>query len=149
MKENFVRYTCTHCHKVEDHNTDSYAGNILRKVWPTIFDGKETLHFCSLLCLHGHAAKNYNKPKAYMNSTKDRLYRIIADNLGLSRSEIKYESTFTDLGADSLDLVEITMAVEEEFDIELADEDVEKVRTVKECLDLIGREKMSRPWSSS
>lgn len=61
----------------------------------------------------------------------DRVKKIIADQLGLDANEIKMESSFVDdLGADSLDIVELIMALEEEFDIEFPDEDAEKVKTV-------------------
>lgn len=56
---------------------------------------------------------------------------IIADQLGVSEDEIKMESSFIeDLGADSLDIVELVMAMEEEFGIEIPDEDAEKLKTV-------------------
>ena len=56
---------------------------------------------------------------------------IIADQLGVGEDEIKPESSFIeDLGADSLDIVELVMAMEEEFDLEIPDEDAEKLRTV-------------------
>jgi len=59
--------------------------------------------------------------------------RIIADNLGISESEVTDNKTFVeDLGADSLSIVEIVMGVEEEFDIEIPDEDAETLHTVGE-----------------
>ena len=58
---------------------------------------------------------------------------IIADQLGVGEDEIKLESSFIeDLGADSLDIVELVMAMEEEFEIEIPDEDAEKLRTVQD-----------------
>jgi len=57
--------------------------------------------------------------------------RIIVDQLGVSLEEIRPESSFIDdLGADSLDIVELVMAMEEEFDIEIPDEDAERIRTI-------------------
>ena len=57
--------------------------------------------------------------------------RIIADNLGISESEVTDNKTFVeDLGADSLSIVEIVMGVEEEFDLEIPDEDAETLTTV-------------------
>ena len=56
---------------------------------------------------------------------------IIADQLGVGEDEIKPESSFIeDLGADSLDIVELVMAMEEEFDIEIPDEDAERIQTI-------------------
>jgi acyl carrier protein len=61
----------------------------------------------------------------------DKIKSIIADQLGLDAGEITIESSFVDdLGADSLDIVELIMALEEEFEIEFPDEDAEKVSTV-------------------
>jgi acyl carrier protein len=60
--------------------------------------------------------------------------RIIADQLGLDESDITPEKNLVDLGADSLDEVEIVMAYEEEYDIEIPDEDVERIRTVADIM---------------
>ena len=62
----------------------------------------------------------------------------IADQLGVAADEVKPESSFIeDLGADSLDIVELVMALEEEFNIEISDEDAEKIRTVKDVVGYI------------
>ena len=61
----------------------------------------------------------------------DRIKKIIIDQLGIEEGKISIESSFIDdLGADSLDIVELIMAFEEEFDIEIPDEDAEKIKTV-------------------
>lgn len=61
----------------------------------------------------------------------DRVKKIIIDQLGIDASKITEESSFVDdLGADSLDIVELIMAFEEEFDVEIPDEDAEKIKTV-------------------
>jgi acyl carrier protein len=61
----------------------------------------------------------------------DRVKKIIIDQLGIDASKITEESSFVDdLGADSLDIVELIMALEEEFDVEIPDEDAEKIKTV-------------------
>lgn len=71
-------------------------------------------------------------------TVRARTEQVIIDNLGLSRDEIKPEMDFIkDMGADSLDCVEITMALEEEFDMEISDEDAEKMPTIGKCLDYI------------
>ena len=61
----------------------------------------------------------------------DRVKKIIVDQLGVEENKVKKESSFIDdLGADSLDIVELIMAFEEEFDIEIADEEAEKIKVV-------------------
>jgi acyl carrier protein len=68
----------------------------------------------------------------------DKLKEILVDVLGVKAEDIKAESKFIDdLGADSLDLVELIMALEDKFDIEISDEDAEKIITVKDALDYI------------
>jgi acyl carrier protein len=71
-------------------------------------------------------------------SIEDKVKKIIAEKLSVDLSEIKEESTFVDdLGADSLDLVELIMSMEEEFDIDISDEDAEKLVTVQDVLNYI------------
>ncbi len=66
-------------------------------------------------------------------STEPRIKKIIEEQLGVEGDRIKPEASFIDdLGADSLDIVELVMAMEEEFDIEIPDEDAEKLRTVSD-----------------
>ena len=68
----------------------------------------------------------------------EKVREIIADKLSLEEDEIKMESSFVDdLGADSLDLVELVMALEDEFDMEIPDEEVEKVTTVSDVVEYI------------
>lgn len=68
----------------------------------------------------------------------ERVKSIIADQLGVDADEVVPEASFTDdLGADSLDIVELVMAFEEDFDIEIPDEDAEKIATVKDAIDYI------------
>ena len=68
-----------------------------------------------------------------MGATEDKVIDIIVDKLGVERSEVTPEAVFVDdLGADSLDLVELIMAMEEEFGMEIADEEAEKLRTVQD-----------------
>jgi len=67
---------------------------------------------------------------------------IIADQLGVSEDEIKIESSFIeDLGADSLDIVELVMAMEEEFEIEIPDEEAENIKTVGDAINYINTHK--------
>lgn len=73
-----------------------------------------------------------------MASVDERVKKIIAEQLGLSEDEVTVESSFVDdLGADSLDTVELVMALEEEFGIEIPDEDAEKIATVQNAIDYI------------
>lgn len=68
----------------------------------------------------------------------ERITEIIVEQLGVEADEVKMESSFIeDLGADSLDIVELVMALEEEFDIQIPDEDAEKIRTVGEAVQYI------------
>lgn len=68
----------------------------------------------------------------------DKIKRIIAEQLGIDEDEVVPEASFIDdLGADSLDLVELIMAFEEEFDLEIPDEDAEKIKSVQNVIDYI------------
>ena len=71
-------------------------------------------------------------------STEDRVKSIVVDHLGVEASEVKPEASFIDdLGADSLDTVELVMAFEEEFGCEIPDGDAEKIVTVKDAVAFI------------
>jgi len=67
----------------------------------------------------------------------EKVKSIIVDKLGCAADDVKEEATFADLGADSLDSVELIMAFEEEFGIEIPDEDAEKIKTVGDALKYI------------
>lgn len=71
-----------------------------------------------------------------MENIEQRVKKIVAEQLGVNESEIKNESSFVDdLGADSLDTVELVMALEEEFECEIPDEEAEKITTVQAAID--------------
>ena len=71
-------------------------------------------------------------------SVEDRVQKIVCEQLGVSSEEVKLEASFIeDLGADSLDTVELVMAFEEEFEIEIPDEEAEGIQTVKNAVDYI------------
>ena len=73
-----------------------------------------------------------------MSSVEERVKKIVVEQLGVSENEVSSESSFVDdLGADSLDTVELVMALEEEFDCEIPDEEAEKITTVKQAVDYI------------
>ena len=73
-----------------------------------------------------------------MENTEQRVKKIVAEQLGVNEAEIKNESSFVDdLGADSLDTVELVMALEEEFETEIPDEDAEKITSVQQAIDYV------------
>jgi acyl carrier protein len=75
-------------------------------------------------------------------STEEKVRKIIVDQLGVSAEEVTLEASFIDdLGADSLDTVELVMALEEEFDMEIPDEDAEKIVTVADAIEYIEKHK--------
>lgn len=73
-----------------------------------------------------------------MSDTFNRVKNIIVDRLGVDESKVVLEATFKDdLGADSLDVVELIMELEDEFDLEISDEDAEKIKTVGDVVTYI------------
>ena len=71
-------------------------------------------------------------------SVEERVVKIVCEQLGVGEDEVNTSSSFVDdLGADSLDTVELVTALEEEFDLEIADEEAEKISTVQEAIDYI------------
>ena len=73
-----------------------------------------------------------------MSSIEERVKKIVAEQLGVKEEEVQTEASFVeDLGADSLDTVELVMALEEEFETEIPDEEAEKITTVKLAIDYI------------
>src|SRR5215208_7269929 len=89
-----------------------------------------------------HAAQSRRHPtlrrESVAGDTYDRLKKIVVEQLGVEEDEVKPEASFVDdLNADSLDLVELIMSLEEEFGTEISDEDAEKIRTVQDAVDYI------------
>ncbi|MGL5109902.1 MAG: acyl carrier protein [Vibrio ordalii] len=73
-----------------------------------------------------------------MSNIEERVKKIIIEQLGVDEAEVKNEASFVeDLGADSLDTVELVMALEEEFDTEIPDEEAEKITTVQAAIDYV------------
>ena len=73
-----------------------------------------------------------------MSNIEDRVKKIVAEQLGVAEDEVSNESSFVDdLGADSLDTVELVMALEEEFDTEIPDEEAEQITTVQLAINYI------------
>ncbi len=73
-----------------------------------------------------------------MSTIEERVRKLVCEQLGVKEEEVTTEASFVeDLGADSLDTVELVMALEEEFETEIPDEEAEKITTVKEAVDYI------------
>lgn len=73
-------------------------------------------------------------------STEERVKAIIMEQLGVTEDQLKPEASFIDdLGADSLDTVELVMALEEEFDVEIPDEDAEGIKTVGDATEYVSK----------
>lgn len=73
-----------------------------------------------------------------MSDIEQRVKKIVTEQLGVNEADAKNESSFVDdLGADSLDTVELVMALEEEFGCEIPDEDAEKITTVQQAIDYV------------
>lgn len=72
------------------------------------------------------------------SSVEARVKKIVCEQLGVSEEEVTPEASFIeDLGADSLDIVELVMALEEEYELEISDEDAEKIKTVRDVIGYI------------
>ncbi|AOU98101.1 acyl carrier protein [Acidihalobacter yilgarnensis] len=73
-----------------------------------------------------------------MSNVEERVKKIVIEQLGVKEEDVKNDSSFVDdLGADSLDTVELVMALEEEFECEIPDEEAEKITTVQQAIDYI------------
>ena len=73
-----------------------------------------------------------------MSTIKERVMKLVCEQLGVKEEEVTPEASFVeDLGADSLDTVELVMALEEEFETEIPDDEAEKITTVKEAMDYV------------
>lgn len=73
-----------------------------------------------------------------MSTVEERVKKIVCEQLGVKEAEVQLNSKFVeDLGADSLDTVELVMALEEEFETEIPDEEAEKITTVQDAIDFI------------
>ena len=77
-----------------------------------------------------------------MSTIEERVQKIVVEQLGVKEEEVTLEASFVDdLGADSLDTVELVMALEEEFETEIPDEEAEKITTVQQAVDYINAHK--------
>ena len=76
-----------------------------------------------------------------MPSTEERVIEIVCEHLGVNKEQVKRSTSFQeDMGADSLDVVELVMELEEEFGINIPDDQAEKIKTIGEAVDYIDRE---------
>ena len=81
-----------------------------------------------------------------MASVEERVKQIIVEQLGVDEAEVTPKASFVDdLGADSLDTVELVMAFEEAFDVEIPDEDAEKIRTVQDAVSYVDAHAKAKP----
>ena len=86
----------------------------------------------------GHRTVITIEDKAQMSTVEQQVKAIVAEQLGVKAEQVTSTASFVDdLGADSLDTVELVMALEEEFEIEIPDEDAEKITTVQQAIDYI------------
>jgi acyl carrier protein len=80
----------------------------------------------------------YLEESTEMSTIEERVKKIVVEQLGVKEDEVTNEASFVDdLGADSLDTVELVMALEEEFETEIPDEDAEKITTVQQAIDYV------------
>lgn len=83
-------------------------------------------------------AKSHQERKTVMSNIEERVKKIVAEQLGVKLEEVSNEASFVeDLGADSLDTVELVMALEEEFETEIPDEEAEKITNVQQAIDYV------------
>ncbi len=84
----------------------------------------------------------FPRGEEFMDNIEQRVKKIVAEQLGVNEADIKTESSFVDdLGADSLDTVELVMALEDEFETEIPDEEAEKITTVQQAIDYVSSHK--------
>src|SRR4030095_9065134 len=94
-------------------------------------------------------ATDYRRPTGGDMAVSDKVKSIIVEQLGVDDEEVTPDASFVDdLGADSLDTVELVMAFEEEFGIEIPDEDAEKITRVKEAIEYIEAHAKKKQWSA-
>lgn len=88
---------------------------------------------------HTSSGMRFHESKA-ITPLREKVVQVLCDNLGVSRDAIRPTASFTEnIGADSLDIVELVMELEEEFDVTIPDEDAEKIKTVGDAIDYLAR----------
>lgn len=81
----------------------------------------------------------YNPERKSVFMTFDKVRELICEQLDLTEDRVTPETTMADLGADSLDLVDLAMSLEEEFDIEIPDDDIEHIKSVSDLVNLLDK----------
>jgi acyl carrier protein len=98
----------------------------------------ETLFRARRRAARSPLARNHPEALEYMSTIEDRVKKIVVEQLGVKEDEVTPNASFVDdLGADSLDTVELVMALEEEFECEIPDEEAEKITTVQQAIDYV------------
>ena len=96
---------------------------------------------CGHIATNGGAACCIRREDSNVPSVEERVIEIVCENLGVNKEQVTRSTSFTeDMGADSLDIVELVMELEEEFEITIPDDQAEKIKTVGEAIDYIERE---------
>jgi len=91
---------------------------------------------------HRYVDANEKRRKLHMSETGDRVKKIVVEHLGVEADKVTEDASFIDdLGADSLDIVELVMAFEEEFGVEIPDDAAEKITTVRDAIAYIDQNK--------
>jgi acyl carrier protein len=86
-----------------------------------------------------------SREESIVPSVEERVIEIVCENLGVNREQVTRQTSFQeDVGADSLDIVELVMELEEEFEITIPDDQAEKIKTVGEAIDYIEREQAKK-----
>jgi acyl carrier protein len=94
------------------------------------------------LSAHRYGSAKEQRRKFSMSETADRVKKIVVEHLGVEPDKVTEDASFIDdLGADSLDIVELVMAFEEEFGVEIPDDAAEKITTVRDAIDYIDQNK--------
>jgi acyl carrier protein len=100
--------------------------------------GRLTILFFKKSEVNEQDIRSLNRSEHTMSNIEERVIKMVAEQLGVKEDDIQASSSFVeDLGADSLDTVELIMALEEEFDAEIPDEDAEKIATVEDAVNYI------------
>src|SRR4051794_8091387 len=111
----------------------------IHKGWAIRAPALEATAACRKAAFGRFIGRNYMSANAAIEA---KVKSIIADQLGVGEDEIKPESSFIeDLGADSLDIVELVMAMEEEFEVEIPDEEAENIKTVGDAINYVATHK--------
>ena len=119
----------------------SPVGNDINSAWGNILAGKSGIGPITnfdATDFPRHSLYHCQQEKPEMSNIDERVKKIVIEQLGVKEDEVSNSSSFVDdLGADSLDTVELVMALEEEFECEIPDEEAEKITTVQQAIDYV------------